>query len=84
MLHPVALGRKELRDQAPVTACPGEEVAAALEAAAQARLLVDEEHGYRFAHDVIRARIRLGSHPLLPRYREGWGRLPSDQPGLAA
>lgn len=34
--------------------------------------------------DVIRTRIRLGSHPLLPRYREGWGRLPSDQPGWAA
>jgi dolichyl-phosphate beta-glucosyltransferase len=34
--------------------------------------------------DVIRARIRLGSHPLMPRYREGWGRLPGNRPELAA
>ncbi len=33
---------------------PQDEVLAALEAACQARLLVDEEQGYRFAHDVIR------------------------------
>jgi tetratricopeptide (TPR) repeat protein/transcriptional regulator with XRE-family HTH domain len=33
---------------------PEEEVLAALEVACQARLLVDEGHTYRFAHDVIR------------------------------
>jgi tetratricopeptide (TPR) repeat protein len=54
-----------------VAARPGEEVAAALEAAGQARLLVDEEHGYRFAHDVIREVIEgdVGSarHTVLCR-----------------
>jgi dolichyl-phosphate beta-glucosyltransferase len=34
--------------------------------------------------DLIRVRIRLGRHPLMPRFREGWGRLPSGRPGLAA
>jgi dolichyl-phosphate beta-glucosyltransferase len=34
--------------------------------------------------DVIRVRIRLGRQPLVPRFGEGWGRLPGDRPQLAA
>jgi dolichyl-phosphate beta-glucosyltransferase len=32
--------------------------------------------------DLIRLRMRLGSHPLMPRMREDWGRLPSHRPRL--
>jgi tetratricopeptide (TPR) repeat protein/transcriptional regulator with XRE-family HTH domain len=37
-----------------VDARPEEEVIVALEAASQARLLAEDEHGYHFAHDMIR------------------------------
>jgi dolichyl-phosphate beta-glucosyltransferase len=34
--------------------------------------------------DIIRVRLRLGRQPLMARFGEGWGRLPSDRPQLAA
>jgi len=34
--------------------------------------------------DVIKVRLRLGRSSLVPRLRDGWGRLPVNRPTLAA